>query len=379
MFKNGGAYFEINKPRAGSNFMNGKKNNSLDKTRAFWAQEEERHLGRGIHWTDLKAVQHRTAAKISGIPEIGWPQYVAENHLKGMIPVERCLSLCCGKGQLERDLVNANFCHSFDGIDISDGCLEHARKRARQENFENIRYQCQDINQIKLPERTYDLTIAISALHHIKELEHVYKEISRALKKDGKLVVLDYVGPTRFQFGQRQREIIDAVFQLIPESLRRIVTVAPTDSKNSDLESFQLVQDPVKESSYIRWVRKRHLFQKLKKSRIIQKIRGVKEDLSYKQRVHFPTVNEIVRVDPSEAVRSAEVVPVLKKYFHIESFKPLGGALLHFLLYQISGNFDSGNPLGSKFLDLLFKIEDLLMESGDLNSDLVFLIASPKK
>ena len=81
-------------------------------------------------------------------------------------------------------------------------------------------------------------------------------------------------------------------------------------------------------------------------------------------------------LDPSEAVRSADILPLLHRYFEIVEYKPLGGAILQFLLANIAGNFL--DELGQQLLQMLFVIEDVLMVSGDLGSDFAYIVASPK-
>ena len=51
---------------------------------------------------------------------------------------------------------------------------------------------------------SYDLVLAEGALHHFTPLHAVYDKIFRALKEGGYLVINDFVGPTRFQWTDRQ-------------------------------------------------------------------------------------------------------------------------------------------------------------------------------
>lgn len=75
-------------------------------------------------------------------------------------------------------------------------------------------------------------------------------------------------------------------------------------------------------------------------------------------------------------MRSAEIVPLLERYFEIVEFKPLGGTLLQLLLTDIAGNFRS--PEGERLLTMLFEIEDALLETGDLQSDFAYIVARPR-
>jgi hypothetical protein len=96
-----------------------------------------------------------------------------------------------------------------------------------------------------------------------------------------------------------------------------------------------------------------------------------------KATANLPTPRSVIAVDPSEAVRSAETVPVLERYFDIVEFKPLGGTILQFLLADIAGNF-AQDAVGERLLAMLFAIEDTLIEVGALPSDFAYIVAAPK-
>ena len=84
----------------------------------------------------------------------------------------------------------------------------------------------------------------------------------------------------------------------------------------------------------------------------------------------------MIAVDPSEAVRSAEIMPVLQTLFDVIEFRPLGGAILQFLLADIAGNFQ--DEVGEQLLENFFRLEDTLMACGDLPSDFAYIVARPR-
>lgn len=96
-----------------------------------------------------------------------------------------------------------------------------------------------------------------------------------------------------------------------------------------------------------------------------------------KRTAGLPTARSVITVDPSEAVRSAEIVPVLRQYFDIIEYKPLGGTILQFLLADIAGNFQR-DETGARLLEMLFAVEDALLEAGHLDSDFAYIVAAPK-
>ncbi len=81
--------------------------------------------------------------------------------------------------------------------------------------------------------------------------------------------------------------------------------------------------------------------------------------------------------DPSEAVESSEILPLLKQIFDVIEVREYGGTILNLLFAQIAHNFLSDDPETQHWLQLCFDVEDLLLSLGDLQSD--FVVAICKK
>jgi 2-polyprenyl-3-methyl-5-hydroxy-6-metoxy-1,4-benzoquinol methylase len=105
------------------------------------------------------------------------------------------LTLGCGAGRCERDLIARGVCRSFHGIDISEDAVTKARETANEHGLA-LTYDVADLNFVKLPEKTFDLVVAQTCLHHILFLEHVADQIWRSLKNDGYLWIHDFIGET---------------------------------------------------------------------------------------------------------------------------------------------------------------------------------------
>lgn len=82
--------------------------------------------------------------------------------------------------------------------------------------------------------------------------------------------------------------------------------------------------------------------------------------------------------DPSEAIRSAEILPTLKLYFDIVDYKPYDGAILHTLLSGLAGNFDEYSPADTALLKTIALFEEALEETGALGSDFAAIVGKPK-
>jgi len=144
--------------------------------------------GRGFYWLELEPLCARIAAKISGDAQVEWPEYVVEKYFAETKPVPRCLSLCCGEGELERKLAALGLFVECDAYDIDDIALERAKHAALEAGCLSINYEKRDIDRLYLPEEAYDVVVAKSALHHVRNLERVYEQIRKAIRPGGLLI-----------------------------------------------------------------------------------------------------------------------------------------------------------------------------------------------
>ena len=61
------------------------------------------NTGQVMFWLQHPSVQRRLAIKESGKPDGSWIDYTLETYFAGRLPLARCLSLGCGRGQVERE------------------------------------------------------------------------------------------------------------------------------------------------------------------------------------------------------------------------------------------------------------------------------------
>lgn len=130
----------------------------------------------------------------------------------------RGLSLGCGSGRAERSFLAQGVCESFHGVDIAAQAIEQAILAAAQQGS-NCTYETQDLNDLVLPEASYDLIVAQTSLHHVLRLEHVLDQIAKSLTPGGVLWVHDYIGESQFQFSDDRLRIMNDILAVLPESL----------------------------------------------------------------------------------------------------------------------------------------------------------------
>jgi len=80
-----------------------------------------------------------------------------------------------------------------------------------------------------------------------------------------------------------------------------------------------------------------------------------------------------VAVDPSEAVHSSSILPLLPDYFKVVAQRPYGGSLLHVLLAEVAQNFQA--PEAKPWLQALVDAEDDLDSLGQLEHHFSCVIA----
>lgn len=346
---------------------------TLNHTIAYWNAQPTWDHGNGRFWLELPQVQRRLNQKISGSPEVDWVAYTLEHHFADRLPVGHCLSLGCGQGSLERNLARQQAFVHCDALDVAFTSVQRAKAFALQSGFTNINYRVEDANHMQLPLHRYDAVWATGAVHHFASLEQIFEQVSCALKDGGLFILNEYIGASRFQFSHRQRQVIEAALLLVPLRYRSLIedppSAGPGERISSSVAAGQIVhriRGKLKDRDLLNAVKRR-----LVRSRA--RITGTPR---IKATANLPTLHSVMAVDPSESIRSAEIVPVLCRYFDIVEFKPMGGAILQFLLADIAGNFQGEE--GEKVLEMLFTVEDTLMAVGDLDSDFAYIVATPK-
>lgn len=82
----------------------------------------------------------------------------------------------------------------------------------------------------------------------------------------------------------------------------------------------------------------------------------------------------MIKADPTEAIRSADILPEMKKRFEIVEKIDFGGTLLHLVLDDIAGNF-IGTPEDIGFMQMFFDEEQRLLANGEISSDFILIVA----
>ena len=145
-----------------------------------------------------------------------------------------------------------------------------------------IQYEQVNINKDPLPAGDFDLVVNHAAAHHITMLNRVFRDLCSVLPEDGWFISFDYVGPHRNQYTLDAWNTAWRLNERLPENVR--------------------------------------------------------------QNVVYPDLATMLIDDPTEAVHSELILETLHRYFRVDEFVPLGGAIAYPLLTFNNGLFSLPNP-----------------------------------
>lgn len=140
----------------------------------------------------------------------------------------RALSIGCGSGNFEHGLIEWNVCEAVDAFDGAIYSLHTANERARASGWANrLHFFAADFNRPALPRAKYDVVFFNQSLHHVARLERLFAAVMRTLKPDGIIFLDEYVGPSRHEWTPRLLAFQQAVYALLPKEWRRVPRLSP--------------------------------------------------------------------------------------------------------------------------------------------------------
>ncbi len=203
------------------------------RTARFWGRQHRGQSQEYAFWLGIDQVMHWVNRKVSGQDSI-WPlSWFLLSLPKDQVPVRHALSIGCGTGSVEREVIRLESALHVTGIDISKASLTMAGKFAQEAGYsDKITYRLSDA-QTWLSNRdktaVLDLILFHASLHHVKRLETVLGLCAEALRqgKPGLLYVDEYIGPSRHEWSQGDLGHAAALFQNVPLALRQTKTLRP--------------------------------------------------------------------------------------------------------------------------------------------------------
>ncbi len=282
----------------------------------FWdrevsAQEEY------VYWLALPQVVGWVNRKVSGQSHI-WHLSWFLLSLGDSAPVKRALSVGCGAGNLEREVIRHQSALHIEGIDVSSKSLENARALAAESGYaDRISYHLADAESwLEQAARGpgYDLIFFHASLHHVEKLERVLSRAAACLKgSPGLLYADEYVGPSRKEWTPVDLGYAASLYARIPRDLRRSRELVPP----------------------------------------------------------------IARDDPTEMIRSSEIPGVLETYFELVEYQPYYGNVLMPLVSGIPKR-SLTDPRVCTILTKAMDLEDFLVRERLIDPMYAVFVAKPK-
>lgn len=271
------------------------------------------------NWWVIPAIQKRWNEKISGDENTPYSAYIAQKYPAAPYSLS-LLVPACGTGSHEQRLAAFKHYKEILGFDISKACIEEAtEKAAKNTDLETqFSYCMADAHTFELAENYYDVVLFHSSIHHIDKLDIFVEKIHKSLKKNGLLILHDFVGANRLNWTKEQLAAANQALQLIPKHLRK------------------------------KW-----------------------KTETVKNRVYCSGWWRMYLSDPSEAVESEHILPAIRKRFEILEEKKLGGDIIHLVLKDIAHHFIEGNAESQAILSQLFIFEDTYLQQKS-QSDFMF-------
>ena len=297
---------------------------AVEKAREHWNPSSFPADLPDLFWTRPRVVREYLHEMASGDPRCDWVTWMLHRYAVGQnLSV---LVLGCGDGWMELALAGQPRVARIMGVDLSPEALARADERAANAGLAGkIRHAPVNLDSEPLPGGPYDLIFAHDVIHHVRDLNGLFSRISHVLAPAGVLLFCEYVGPRRFQYDQRRQEIVGEFLRALPEKYRRL-------PRTGGLATEGVRTDP----------------------------------------------GELALQDPSEAVRSDEILPVARQKMRILDEIPYGGSILNPLLYEIAANFQDGNEADEAILRQLCAAEKVLIRTGAIPSDYMVVAARKK-
>lgn len=290
------------------------------------AWQARQQSGKYGDWADHPYVMGEILRRAFGSPKIDFYEFIKQKYPE--LRNAKALSLCCGDGSFEYELINKQVFGSIVGFDIApDRVLAGTEKHGKALSPDVFRLECCDVNAANYGENEFDVVFAKSSLHHISQLEHAFSQIRRCLKPNGKLIALDFFGPSRFQWTDAQLKARSWFWtHRVPDVMKR------------DLDG------------------------------------------SFIPEIEKPDIQALIKMDPSEAVRSGDLYRLISRNFDLVDDIAIGGAIVNLLLYgDLVNKFNAADESHNQIIHEAFDFERLLMSLGVVGSDFRFIVAHPKR
>jgi ubiquinone/menaquinone biosynthesis C-methylase UbiE len=159
------------------------------------------------HQRDLVRDRFTRTAEVFGSFAVADRAREAERlaHFVSAGPDDRAVDLACGPGTLA--LRFARHVKWVCGLDLTPAILARAHETARAESILNATFAIGDAQSLPFADNSLDIAVTSYSLHHIPHPARTIAEMSRVLRRGGRVGVLDIFVPEDFDVAEINNRI----------------------------------------------------------------------------------------------------------------------------------------------------------------------------
>ena len=191
-------------------------------------------------WNASASNYDRTEERFEGIHSKS-----RESAMKHLNDEDVVLDYGCGTGTTSCDI--AHLVKAVQGIDISSGMIEIARKKAEAGGIENANFTHADIFDEAYKADSFDVILAFNVLHTVPDPERAVRRMHELLKPGGLIISVTPCFRDRMSFVVRMQILmvhILCTIGVIPIPIRRLNS-ADLDTLMSESGGLQVVDTEV--------------------------------------------------------------------------------------------------------------------------------------
>ncbi len=188
---------------------------------SYWDDLAHHHGGEGIEeiWLSHPLVRAEANRLVTGDPTL-WPTQWLKTQVSGLTDG---VSIGCGTGALERDVVSQGIVSRMTGIDSVPQPIEAAMRLADEAGIgDRISYvQADAVQWLKARPWSFDAVFFHASLHHFARPVEVLATVRNALRPGGWLYLDEYIGPARDEWTRLRLALPNLAYRLLPFGVRR--------------------------------------------------------------------------------------------------------------------------------------------------------------
>ncbi len=233
------------------------------------------------------------------------------------------LSLACGNGDLEIDLLNKLSTQdrvTIIGVDVNPKMIARAREMAKKQNLSQAKFEVQDLNFPNLS-APIDIVLANQSLHHLVKLENLFDEIAAKASPDMIFLINDMIGRNGHIMWPNSELVMQKLWQELPKKYKRNAYTKKYDSKPFNYDCSN---------------------------------------------------------DGFEGIRAQDILPLLVRYFDVEMFLPFSTIINRFTERVYGHNFDTKLEQDKQLILSILKLDVQLMEEKKLAPTQAFMRVQQK-